>query len=311
MIENTAFVFPGQGSQFVGMGKGFYTNHTSKSRELIEESDKILDYSISQIMFTGPENVLNDTVNTQPALFIHSLAAFTLLTEKIGNSLPAYMAGHSLGQLSAIVAARGMGFDTGLRLVRKRGELMKKAGKINPGRMAAILGLDVKILEKVCEEASKNEENVQVANSNCPGQVVISGNQFAVERAILAARAVGAKRALPLAVSIAAHSTLMNSIQAEWNEAVNNAKIQKPEIPIIGNVSAGPLITAEDLRRELILQMQSRVMWTETIKFLESKQIQVIIEIGPGSVLSGLVKRISGNIETRTFGDPGDYDKWS
>jgi [acyl-carrier-protein] S-malonyltransferase len=198
--------------------------------------------------------------------------------------------------------------DLGLRLVRKRGELMKQAGDKNPGSMAAVLNLDIPVLEKVCAEASRDGEPVQVANDNCPGQVVISGSKAAVERAMAGAKAAGAKRAIPLAVSIAAHSKLMAPIQDEWNEAVRAAEIRDPSIEIIGNVSAGSMRGAGELCGDIQSQMQSRVRWTETIQLLARQGITNFVEAGPGNVLLGLIRRIDPPILGFSLGNPVDFE---
>ena len=216
-------------------------------------------------MWDGPDADLNDTVNTQPALYVHSVAARRVFSHLYPDFVPASVAGHSLGELSALTAAGALPFADGLRLVRMRGELMKRAGEQSPGGMAAILGLDIPTLEKVCAEASTADEIVQVANDNCPGQVVISGAKAAVERAIAGAKAAGAKRGIPLAVSIAAHSPLMASIQDEWNQAVDACDMTDPIIPVIGNVHAQPMTTADELRADIKAQMGSRVRWTELV----------------------------------------------
>ena len=197
--RNAAFMFPGQGSQIVGMGKDLQSTF-AVAREIFSEADDILGMPFSDVMWIGPESELNNTINTQPALYIHSLAAYRTFQDIFPGNSPLFMAGHSLGQLSAIAAAGAITFEDGLRLVRKRGELMKRAGDINPGGMAAILGVDIPTLDKVCSEASVGGEIVQVANDNCPGQVVISGHKSAVERAIAGAKAAGAKRALSLLI---------------------------------------------------------------------------------------------------------------
>lgn len=305
--EKTAFLFPGQGSQVVGMGKALAAAYSS-AQEVFDQADTILGFPFSKIMWDGPEAELNDTVNTQPALFIHSIAAFQTVRSLQPNFMPSFVAGHSLGQLSAITASGAMSFRDGLLLVRKRGELMKRAGEINPGGMAAILGLDIPTLDMVCKQASLPGEIVQVANDNCPGQVVISGNKAAMERAINGAKAAGAKRALPLAVSIAAHSPLMSSIQAEWDEAVKNASFSQAAIPVVGNVSAAVIQSAEDLRADVIAQMQSRVRWTDTIKLLADKGINNFVELGSGTVLGGLVKRIVDGMATLPLGNPADFE---
>jgi [acyl-carrier-protein] S-malonyltransferase len=334
-FSKTAFIFPGQGSQAVGMGRDLAAAFPA-ARAVFDEADSVLGFAFSKIMWDGPESDLNDTVNTQPALFIHSLAAWRVVVEqgrdtvveqgrlsraRRGDTLapdatPVFMAGHSLGQLSALTAAGALSFSDGLRLVRRRGELMKQAGERNPGGMAAILGLDIPSLDKVCLEASapdgtvveQRRDIVQVANDNCPGQVVISGHKTALERAIAGAKAAGAKRALPLAVSIAAHSPLMATIQAEWDAAVNEASFSDANISVVGNVAAAPLSTAESLRADVRAQMQNRVRWTESVRWMHARGADTFVEVGSGSVLGGLVKRILEGVTTLPLGNPQDFD---
>lgn len=313
-LKTTAFVFPGQGSQSVGMGRDLAA-HYPIAKQTFDEADSILGFSLSKLMWDGPDTDLNDTVNTQPALFLHSLAAFRVFTHLYpdpsagsGQALkPAALAGHSLGELSALAAAGALSFEDGLRLVRKRGELMKRAGELAPGSMAAVLNLDIPALETVCAEASRTGETVQVANDNCPGQVVISGAKAAVERAMEGAKAAGAKRAIPLAVSIAAHSQLMASIQNEWNEAVNAASIKDADIDIFGNVHANVIRSAADLRADIQSQMQSRVRWTESVQRMIGNGIKTFVEVGSGSVLIGLVRRIDGSVTCLSLGNPSDF----
>ncbi|PWH12517.1 MAG: [acyl-carrier-protein] S-malonyltransferase [Anaerolineae bacterium] len=302
-FSKTAFVFPGQGSQSIGMGRELAEAFPA-ARAIFEQADEILGFPFSKLMWEGPKEELDDTINTQPALFIHSLAAWQSLSPV---PTPRFVAGHSLGQLSALTAAGALSFADGLRLVRKRGELMKLAGQRNPGGMAAILGLDISTLEAVCAEASTATEIVQVANDNCPGQVVISGHKAALERAMLAAKAAGAKRALPLAVSIAAHSPLMATIQAEWDAAVDEAPFCDATIPVVGNVSAAPLVSAEELRADVRAQMQQRVRWTESVRWMNAQGVEIFVEVGTGTVLGGLVKRIVEAGHTFPLGTPPDF----
>lgn len=305
-LQTTAFIFPGQGSQTVGMGKDLAAQYPIAKRTF-EEADSILGFTLSKLMMEGAADELNDTVNTQPALFVHSLASYRAFSHLYPDLKPAALAGHSLGELSALAASEALSFEAGLRLVRKRGELMKRAGELAPGSMAAILGLDISILDKVCAEASVAHELVQVANDNCPGQVVISGAKLAVERAMAGAKAAGAKRTLPLAVSIAAHSPLMASIQEEWNDAVNSAEFSPLQIPVIGNVHAQPLIDKSSARADIMAQMQSRVRWTESVKYMVSKEINTFVEVGTGTVLGGLVKRIAEGTVILPLGNPQDF----
>jgi [acyl-carrier-protein] S-malonyltransferase len=229
---------------------------------------------------------------------------YTLLS----NPKPATVAGHSLGELSALTASGALAFADGLKLVRMRGQLMKRAGELNPGGMAAILGVDIPTLDKVCAEASTDNEIVQVANDNCPGQVVISGHKPALERAMAGAKAAGAKRALPLAVSIAAHSLLMDSIQRDWNAAVEACVIKDAEIPVVGNVHATAIYTADELRADIKAQMQSRVRWTESVQGMSGSGIQAYVEAGSGSVLLGLIKRIDSSAAGFALGTPQDFE---
>lgn len=305
--QTTAFLFPGQGSQAVGMGRDLAAAFP-EARAIFEEADNILGVSLSQLMWDGPDANLNDTINTQPALFTHSLAAYRVFSNRHPGLAPTYMAGHSLGQLSAIAAAGSISFADGLRLVRTRGELMKRAGEQNPGGMAAIISLDIPTLDKVCAEASNPDEIVQVANDNSPGQVVISGAKPALERALELAKAAGARRAIPLAVSIAAHSPLMTVIQAEWDAAVAAANFTDATIPVVGNVACAPLTRADDLRADVRAQMTSRVRWTESMRWLHAQGITAFVEVGPGDVLTGLVKRIITEPTTRSLGNPADFE---
>ncbi len=306
-FKATAFVFPGQGSQAVGMGRDLAAAFPV-AKQTFDEADDILGFALSKIMWDGPAEELNDTVNTQPALYVHSLAVWRVLSHRFPDVRPAALAGHSLGELSALAASGALTFADGLRLVRTRGELMKRAGTLAPGGMAAILNLSIPDLDKVCAEASREGETVQVANDNCPGQVVISGAKPAVERAMELAKAAGAKRALPLAVSIAAHSKLMASIQDEWNAAVDAANFGELAIPVIGNVLAARLVSAADARADIKAQMQSRVRWTESVQGMIGSGIRHFVEVGSGTVLIGLVKRIDGSVTSQALGNPSDFE---
>jgi [acyl-carrier-protein] S-malonyltransferase len=305
-LQSTAFVFPGQGSQAVGMGKELAETYPI-AKATFEEADSILGVAFSQLMWERPADALNETVNTQPALYVHSVAAWRAFTNLYPGLKPATVAGHSLGELSALTASGALSFADGLKLVRTRGYLMKRAGELNPGGMAAILNLDIPTLDKVCAEASTATEIVQVANDNCPGQVVISGHKSALERAIQGAKTAGAKRALPLQVSIAAHSPLMDSIQADWNTAVDACAFETPIIPVIGNVHAKPMLTADELRADIKAQMQSRVRWTESVQLMLTNGIHTYVEAGSGEVLLGLIKRIDASTERFPLGTPQNF----
>jgi [acyl-carrier-protein] S-malonyltransferase len=304
--QTTAFIFPGQGSQAIGMGKDLAAQFPV-AKQIFDESDSVLGFSLSKLMWDGPVEELNETINTQPALYVHSVAVWMTYMH-LSTLKPATVAGHSLGELSALTACSALPFADGLKLVRVRGELMKRAGELNPGGMAAILGVDIPTLDKVCAEASTESEIVQVANDNCPGQVVISGHKPALERAMAGAKAAGAKRALPLAVSIAAHSPLMDSIQKDWNAAVDACAIRDAEIPVVGNVHAKAIRTADELRADIKAQMQSRVRWTESVQEMSGSGIQAYVEAGSGEVLLGMIKRIDASAGRFPLGVTKDFD---
>ncbi len=308
-LTNTNFsvVFPGQGSQALGMGKELAAAFPA-AKQVFEQAGEVLGQAFSQIMWDGPEDALNDTFNTQPALLIHSMAAWAVFKEKYPDAKPSYMAGHSLGELSALTAAGALSFEDGLKLVRRRGELMKQAGEVAPGRMAAILGLDIATVEGVCEQAGSETEIVQVANDNCPGQVVVSGHQGAIDRVVELAKEAGAKRAMPLAVSIATHSQLMAHAQEEFNQAVDAADISEPNIPVIGNVSAQPLTSVAEIQADLKAQLTHRVRWTESVTYMAAQGSQAFIEIGSGNVLIGLIRRINRDVERAALGKPEDFE---
>ncbi len=305
-MSTIAFLFPGQGSQYVGMGRALAESY-AEARQVFQQADDLLGIPLSRIAWEGPESALNDTVNTQPALLTHSIAAWRVLRSLRPEMRPAAVAGHSLGELSALVAAEALPFEAALRLVRRRGELMKEAGERAPGGMAAILGLDVAALEGICAQASAPEGRVQIANDNCPGQVVISGQTQALERALEAARQAGARRVVRLAVSIAAHSALMQPAQQAFNQAVEAAPLQMPRLPVVGNVSARPLRTPAEIRADLQAQLTSRVRWTETIAWMTSQGVDTFIELGSGSVLTGLTRRIARKSARYAFGEPQDF----
>lgn len=304
--KKIAFICPGQGSQFVGMGAEL-AQEFAIAKEIFQQADDILKINLSTLAWEGPEDNLNDTINTQPALMTHSVAAWRVLLEKYPQITPNFIAGHSMGELTALVFSGALSFDEGLKLVRRRGELMKQAGEISPGKMAAILGLDIPTIEEIILSASRENEPVKIANDNCPGQVVISGASTGVDRAIEVAKEAGAKRAIPLAVSIAAHSPLMRHAQEDFSQAVIAAPITQPEVPIIGNVSASPLDSIDEIRADLQSQLTHRVRWTESIEFMIKQGVSVFLELGSGEVLSGLIRRINKEVERYSLGKPDDY----
>jgi [acyl-carrier-protein] S-malonyltransferase len=300
-MSTIAWLFPGQGSQSVGMGQSLY-DHSAVARALFEEADEVLGFALSRLMFEGDKAELDQTINTQPALYVHSVAAFR--TARAEGVLPdaAFAAGHSLGEYSALAAVESLSFADGLRLVRERGRLMKMAGEANPGGMAAILNLEDATVAQLCAAASTDDEKVQVANYNSPGQVVISGAKPAVQRAMQAATEAGARKVVALDISIAAHSPLMEIAHAPLSAQIDSTPIHPPTIPVVGNTTSTLLTSPDDIRAELKAQLMGSVRWTDTIGFLAAQGIDTVIEIGSGEVLVGLVKRINKELRRSTIG---------
>ena len=286
-----AYIFPGQGAQYIGMGKDLYDSRPV-ARELFEEANTILGFRITDTMFHGQEEDLRQTRVTQPAIFLHSV----ILARVMGNTFtPDMVAGHSLGEISALVATGSLTFDDGLRLVYKRALAMQKACDKEPSTMAAILGLEDEIVEKICRETG---EIVVPANYNSPGQLVISGTTRGVDLAIERLNAAGAKRAMKLKVSGAFHSPLMEPARAELEEAIVSTPFRKPSCPVYQNVTALPSTDPDSIRMNLAAQLTSPVRWTQTVLNMIKDSATDFIEIGPGNVLQGLVKKISNRAVT-------------
>jgi [acyl-carrier-protein] S-malonyltransferase len=303
MSNNIAHLFPGQGSQFVGMGQALYEAHP-EIQEVFYKADEILGIPLTEICFQGPADVLTDTINAQPAILTVSVAALEAMKVTGVYSPPSFVAGHSMGEFSALVGAGSLSFEAALHLVRERGRLMKLAGERNPGGMAAVIGLDVAVLAAVCDEAHRESGAViQIANDNCPGQTVISGDKVALNTAMKKAASAGARRVVPLAVSIAAHTPLMEVVADEFAAAVDAAPIGNAVVPLVANVSARPIISAEEIRAELTAQLVSPVQWTESMRYLIDQGVSQVVEIGPKDVLIGLMRRIERQVERSNFGD--------
>lgn len=294
-----ALLFPGQGSQFVGMGRDL-AERFPEARAVFEEADDVLGLALSRIMWEGPEEELTATLNAQPAILTHSVAVYRIVASRLGDV--AFAAGHSLGEFSAYVAAGALRFDDAVRTVRLRGELMYRSGEARPGTMAAILGLDDAAVEAVCRDASTETEVCVPANYNSPGQLVISGDVKAVERAVELAKAAGARRAVQLNVSGAFHSPLMAVAESGLAERLGQVTLERPAFPVVSNVTAEPVDDAATARRLLIQQLTSPVRWTSCMRTILDAGVNRFFELGPGSVLSGLLKRIDRGAEAVTLG---------
>jgi len=336
MTTQVAFLFPGQGSQAVGMGADVFAS-SAAARRVFETVDDALGFSLSTLCFQGPEDTLRETINAQPAIVTVSLAYLAALQEALAPTpaqatwtsplTPTYTAGHSVGEYAALVVAGAIDLPDAARLVRERGRLMHQEGIVCPGGMAAIIGMDAETLQAVCIEATQQtlaelsaaEEinksshpglgKVAIANYNAPGQIVISGEQRALSRAGELAKARGAKRVIPLAVSAAFHSPVMEPAAAAMPQAIANAPLTDAAFPIISNIHATPLTTAQALRSELAQQVAASVQWTRTIEYLAQAGVTVFIEIGPGQALTGMVKRIVKGVTTLNIGSLAEIEK--
>lgn len=287
-----AYVFPGQGSQFSGMGKELYENNAN-AKNLFNQANDILGFKITDTMFSGTEEELKQTKITQPAIFLHSV----ILASTINDFKPNMVAGHSLGEFSALVTNKTLSFEAALKLVYQRALAMQKACEINPSTMAAVLNLDDKIVEDICNEITKSGEIVVAANYNCPGQLVISGSINGINIACEKLKAAGAKRALVLPVGGAFHSPLMQPAKEELENAIKNTTFNQPICPIYQNVTANAVNNPLDIQQNLIAQLTAPVKWTQSVLQMTNDGATNFIEVGPGKVLQGLVKKISPNVE--------------
>lgn len=287
----TAYVFPGQGAQFVGMGQDLY-NLNEETKALFEKANDILGFRITDIMFSGTDEELKQTNVTQPAIFLHSV----ILAKALGDSFqPDMVAGHSLGEFSALVAAGALSFEDGLKLVSKRANAMQKACELQPSTMAAILGLEDAVVEEIC---AKVDEVVVAANYNCPGQLVISGSIEGVDKACALLTEAGAKRALKLNVGGAFHSPLMESAKVELQAAIEATDILSPRCPIYQNIDAKPQTEPTIIKQNLIAQLTGAVRWTQTVQNILADGATAFVEVGPGNVLQGLVKKVDRQVQT-------------
>jgi len=300
-----SFVFPGQGSQYVGMGKALY-DASETARRVFRRADEILGFGLTRICFEGPEEDLNDTINAQPAILTVSIACLNAMRERwhaMGQVVaPRYVAGHSLGEFTALVAADVIDFESALVLVRERGRLMKENGSERPGGMLAVLGLDREVLEGVVADAAVMGV-ITLANANSPGQMVLSGEAPALERAAELARARGAAKVVRLPISIASHSPLMARAAAQFGEIVARLPLRQPRIPVVANITGQILTSADDIRKELADHILKPVQWTSSVVEMVTRGSAEFLEIGPGQVLSGLIRRISQEAHVVTLND--------
>ena len=288
-----AYIFPGQGAQFSGMGKELYES-SALAKELFEKANDILGFRITDTMFSGSDEELKQTKVTQPAIFLHSV----VLAKTLGDSLkPDMVAGHSLGEFSALVANKTLSFEDALKLVYKRAMAMQKACEINPSTMAAVLNLDDKIIETICAEITQAGDIVVAANYNCPGQLVISGTINGVNIACEKLKAAGAKRALVLPVGGAFHSPLMEPARVELEAAINSTTFNHPICPVYQNVTASAVSNPSDIQKNLIAQLTAPVKWTQTVQQMIADGATSFVEVGPGKVLQGLVKKVNATVE--------------
>lgn len=303
-MAKTAVVFPGQGSQFAGMGKDFYDRY-EEVRRIFDKADEVLGYSLTSIMFNGPEEELKLTSNTQPALLTMSIGIWEAVKNKINAD---YFAGHSLGEYSALVAAGGISFEDAVLAVHNRGKFMQEAVPVGTGAMAAVMGADDSVIADVCKACSTPGSVVEPANFNCPGQTVVAGNADAVNLFCEKIKEAGAKRAILLPVSAPFHCSLMKPAADKMAAYLKNIKINDLHTPVFNNVNAEIETDAETVYNSLVKQVASPVLWTKSVENMASAGVSAIIEVGAGKVLTGLVKKINKEIEVRNIGTLGDED---
>lgn len=303
-----AFVFPGQASQYVGMGKELYEK-SEAARQVFDAADEVLDISVSKLCFEGPEKELTLTENTQPAILTTSVAVLEALKEKAGIR-PDYVAGHSLGEFSALVAAGALQLEDAVRTVRKRGQFMEEAVPSGEGGMAAVLGLDREVLQNVCDEVSEGSVVAEPANLNSPGQIVISGSATAVRQAGEKAKTAGAKRVLPLNVSGPFHSSLMEPAKEQLAQYLEGVSIEDSKIPVIANAYAEPVSDKETIRQSLLAQVTSPVLWEDSVRWMIERDVDTFVEVGPGKVLSGLIRKIQRRVRISNVENPENINQF-
>jgi len=302
MAESVAYIFPGQGSQYVGMGKELYEAYP-EAKDVFERANGILKFDLAKLCFEGPKDELTLTSNSQVAILVHSLAALAIFEKNItGAFTPSFALGLSLGEYSALVASESLGFEDGINLVRKRGIFMQKACEKNPGKMASIIGMELAELEKLCKGFG-----CEIANLNSPGQVVVSGTAGSVELVCSMAKEKGAKRALMLDVSGAFHSSLMTPAKEKLEKEIGPVKFNAPKYPVISSVTAKPATDPDEIKENLIAQVNSTTFLSDSVTYVASQGIKTYLEIGPGKVLKGLMRRIDKSLNVINLEKPADF----
>ncbi len=301
--QKIAVVFPGQGCQFVGMGTELYENYP-EARQVYDRADEILGYSLSSLCFKGPRETLDETTRTQPAIYTTTMALWRVLVTQRHSQMPSvsYVAGHSLGEFSALTVAGSFTFEQGLSIVQTRGQAMRDCGRTHPGGMGVILGLDDEAVQDIVA-SSEQGEGLWIANFNSPGQVVIAGQETALSRALALAKQRGAKRALPLAVSVACHTPLMAPATERLHDAISACQIARPLVPVVCNVTAQATCDPYEIEHNLLQQLTHSVRWVESVQTMVAGGVSTVIEVGPKSVLSGLIKRIDRNVKVHAITD--------